>query len=214
MWIWVNWFTFFFFEYKEKIWNFQHEKLQCITDNFQYERQQICISYKTMIHSDFWLCQCLISLLDNASSILLWPGHKITWNFWNNPLETAHKLGEKLLIIYDWVCQWVVQFSLSRPLCLPMSNTITWKFEITYMYMLLKSKRHSLRCHDFLVHAYLLRMCNVVDFRVMRRLCHREWNWQRNWQSVNQHSWDPWQWTTWSRRMTSGFNSVLDTEYK
>ena len=68
---------------------------------------------------------------------------------------------------------------------------------------LLKSKRHSLRCHDFLVHAYLLRMCtNVVDFRVMRRLCRREWNWQRNWQSVNQHSWDPWQWTTWSRRVT------------
>ena len=77
-------------------------------------------------------------------------------------------------------------------------------------YTLLKSKRHSLRCHDFLVHAYLLRMCtNVVDFRVMRRLCRREWNWQRNWQSVNQHSWDPWQWTRWSRRVTSDFNSVL-----
>ena len=42
---------------------------------------------------------------------------------------------------------------------------------------LLKPKRHSLRCHDFLVHAYLLRMCtNVVDFRVMRRLRRREWN--------------------------------------
>ena len=78
-----------------------------------------------------------------------------------------------------------------------------------YAITLLKSKRHSLRCHDFLVHAYLLRMCtNVVDFRVMRRLCHREWNWQRNWQSVNQHSWDPWQWTMWSRRVTSDFNSV------
>ena len=37
---------------------------------------------------------------------------------------------------------------------------------------LLKFKRHSLRCHDFLVHAYLPRMCtNVVDFRVLRRLC-------------------------------------------
>ena len=34
----------------------------------------------------------------------------------------------------------------------------------------------------------------------------------RNWQSVNQHSWDPWQWTMWSRRggrVTSVFNSVL-----
>ena len=76
--------------------------------------------------------------------------------------------------------------------------------------MLWKSKRHSLRCHDFLVHAYLLHMCtNVVDFRVMWRLCRHEWNWQRNWQSVNQHSWDPWQWTMWSRCVTSDFNSVL-----
>ena len=45
---------------------------------------------------------------------------------------------------------------------------------------------------------------NVVDFRVMRRLCRREWNWQ----SVNQHSWDPRQRTTWSRRVTSDFNSL------
>ena len=38
----------------------------------------------------------------------------------------------------------------------------------------------------FVIHALLLRMnSNVVDFRVMRRLCHREWNWQWNWQSVN-----------------------------
>ena len=82
--------------------------------------------------------------------------------------------------------------------------------EAQWRNMLLKSKRHSLRCHDFLVHGYLLRMStNVVDFRFMRRLCRREWNWQRNWQSVNQHSWDPWQWTTWSRRVTSDFNSVL-----
>ena len=51
---------------------------------------------------------------------------------------------------------------------------------------LLKPKRHSLRSHGFVVHALLLRMNNnVVDFRVMRRLCHREWNWQGNWQSVN-----------------------------
>ena len=42
-------------------------------------------------------------------------------------------------------------------------------------YTLLKPKRHSLRCHDFVVQALLLRMhTNVVDFRVMRRLCHRE----------------------------------------
>ena len=45
--------------------------------------------------------------------------------------------------------------------------------------MLLTPKRHSLRCHSFVVHAFLRRMhTNVVDFRVMRRLCHREWNWQ------------------------------------
>ena len=49
-----------------------------------------------------------------------------------------------------------------------------------------KPKRHSLRCHGFVVCELLLRMhMNVVDFRVMRRLCHREWNWQWNWQSVN-----------------------------
>ena len=79
------------------------------------------------------------------------------------------------------------------------------------MYTLLKPKRHLLRCHGFVVHALLLRMhTNVVDFRVMRRLCRREWNWQ----SVNQHSWDPRQRTTWSRRVTSDFNSVLHTMYK
>ena len=33
--------------------------------------------------------------------------------------------------------------------------------------------------------------------------------WQGNWQSVNQHSWDPRQRTTWSRRVTSDFNSVF-----
>ena len=56
----------------------------------------------------------------------------------------------------------------------------------------------------------ILRMhLNVVDFRVMRRLCHREWNWLWNWRCVNQHSWDPWQRTTWSRRVTSDFNIVL-----
>ena len=43
----------------------------------------------------------------------------------------------------------------------------------------------------------------------MRRLCHREWNWQLHWISVNQHSWNPRQRTTWSRRVTSDFNSVL-----
>ena len=53
-------------------------------------------------------------------------------------------------------------------------------------YTLLKPKRHSLCCHGFVVHALLLRMhTNVVDFRVMRRLCHREWNWQWNWRCVN-----------------------------
>ena len=56
----------------------------------------------------------------------------------------------------------------------------------------------------------ILRMCtNVVYFRVMRTLCRREWNWLWNWRCVNQHSWDPWQRTTWSWRVTSDFNSVL-----
>ena len=67
----------------------------------------------------------------------------------------------------------------------------TWLLPIHSIWLchsntLLKPKRHSLRCHGFVVHALLLRMhTNVVDFRVMRRLCHREWNWQWNWQSVN-----------------------------
>ena len=79
-----------------------------------------------------------------------------------------------------------------------------------YNYTLLKPKRHSLRCHDFMVHAFLLRMCtNVVYLRVMRRLCRREWNWLWNWRCVNQHSWDLWQRTTWSQRVTSDFNSVF-----
>ena len=53
-------------------------------------------------------------------------------------------------------------------------------------YMLLKPKRHSLRCHGFMVHALLLRMrTNVVYFRVLQRLCRREWNWL----CVSQHPW-------------------------
>ena len=55
---------------------------------------------------------------------------------------------------------------------------------------LLKPKRHSLRCHGFMVHALLLRMhTNVVYFRVMRRLCRLEWNWLWNWLCVNLHPW-------------------------
>ena len=78
---------------------------------------------------------------------------------------------------------------------------------------LLKPKRHSLCCHDFMVHALLLRMhTNVVYFRVMRRLCRHKWNWLWNWRCVNQHSWDPWQRTTWSWCVTSDFNSVLSLE--
>ena len=41
----------------------------------------------------------------------------------------------------------------------------------------------------------------------MRKLCRREWNWL----CVNQHSWDPWQRTPWSQRVTSDFNSVFLT---
>ena len=75
---------------------------------------------------------------------------------------------------------------------------------------LLKSKRHSLHCHDFpgsRIPTALVHQC--CRFQSLCEDCRREWNWQRNWQSVNQHSWDPWQWTTWSRRVTSDFNSVL-----
>ena len=76
-------------------------------------------------------------------------------------------------------------------------------------YTLLKPKRHYLRCHDFVVHTLLLRMNNnVVDFRVMRRLCHRQWNWQAKLTKREPHSWDPRQQTTWSRLVTSDFNSV------
>ena len=50
--------------------------------------------------------------------------------------------------------------------------------------------------------------CNVVDFRVMRRLCHREWNLQTKLTKREPHSWDPQQRTTWSRLVTSDFNSV------
>ena len=122
------------------------------------------------------------------------------------PLVISHILAEfhpersTYTTLHITSLKWIIQ------IC---SNFYYWVCKIAF-YTLLKSKRHSLRCHDFLVHTYLLRMCtNVVDFRVMWRLCRREWNWQRNWQSVNQHSWDPWQWTTWSRRVTSDFNSVF-----
>ena len=38
---------------------------------------------------------------------------------------------------------------------------------LNHLNTLFKSKRHSFRCHDFLVHAYLLSMCtNVVDFNI------------------------------------------------
>ena len=58
---------------------------------------------------------------------------------------------------------------------------------------LLKPKRHKLRCHDFLVHAYLLRTCtNVVDFRVMRTLMPSRMKFTKR----EPHSWDPRQQTT------------------
>ena len=66
------------------------------------------------------------------------------------------------------------------------------------------------RCHGFVVHTLLLRMNkNVVDFRVMRRLCHRQLNWQAKLTKREPHAWDPRQRTTWSRLVTSDFNSVF-----
>ena len=68
-------------------------------------------------------------------------------------------------------------------------------FSLNYFNMLLKPKRHSPRCHGFVVHTLILRMhTNVVYFRVMRRLYRRKWNWLWNWWCVNKHSWAPWQW--------------------
>ena len=50
---------------------------------------------------------------------------------------------------------------------------------------------------------------NVVDFRVMRTLCDRLWNLQAKLTLREPHSWDPRQRTTWSRVVTSDYNSVL-----
>ena len=70
------------------------------------------------------------------------------------------------------------------------NNTINKSIKPPEHNTLLKPKRHSLRCHGFMVHALLLRMhTNVVYFRVMRRLCRREWNWPWNWRCVNLHPW-------------------------
>ena len=70
---------------------------------------------------------------------------------------------------------------------------------------LLKSKGYSLRCHGFVVHTFLLRMNNnVVDFRVMRSLMPSRMKFTKR----EPHSWDPRQRTTWSRVVTSDFNSV------
>ena len=82
------------------------------------------------------------------------------------------------------------------------------KSQIKSCNTLLKPKRHQLRCHGFVVRTLLLRMNkNVVDFRVMRRLCHRLWNLQAKLTKREPHSWDP-QRTTWSRLVTFDFNSV------
>ena len=48
-----------------------------------------------------------------------------------------------------------------------------------------KSKRHC-SVVSFLVHAYLC-ACSMLFLRRVPS------HWKRNWQSVNQHSWDPWQ---------------------
>ena len=46
----------------------------------------------------------------------------------------------------------------------------------------------------------------------MRKLCHRQWNWQAKLTKCEPHSWDPRQRTTWSRLVTSDFNSVYENE--
>ena len=145
-----------------------------------------------------WNIKCLIQQLVSCA--------------WHNGVSTGQCSWH--IVINALPCAWhKVVKPMRTPTCYRSALTIclprAQRYTVDSRYTLLKPKRHSLRCHGFVVHALLLRMhTNVVDFRVMRRLCHRKWNWQRNWQSVNQHSWDPWQWTTWSRRVTSDFNIV------
>ena len=88
-----------------------------------------------------------------------------------------------MLIIMD--LQKALSLYVSQVFICSQMECIQWTLVImstditSFHYTLLKPKRHELRCHGFVVHVLLLRMhTNVVDFRVMRRLCHREWNWQ------------------------------------
>ena len=112
-------------------------------------------------------------------------------------------------LIYITSRRWLSRVCMDAWLLLVYSLCIDLYELCSLSYTLLKPKRHSLRCHGFVVHALLLRMhTNVVDFRVMRRLPSRM-KLTMNWRCVNQHSWDPWQRTTWSRRVTSDFNSVF-----
>ena len=114
------------------------------------------------------------------------------------PISHAHlpyrNPPKQNMLNFKYFCIFTAFFFLH---CLQFLTPCTLPWSNKYKYgtnTLLKPKRHSLRCHDFMVHALPLRMCtNVVDFRVMRRLCRREWNWLWNWRCVNQHSWDPWQ---------------------
>ena len=91
-------------------------------------------------------------------------------------------------------CLWTMACPSNPPFAQNLPTSLVPRLDPQPDYTLLKPKRHSLRCHDFMVHALLLRMhTNVVYFRAMRRPCRREWNWLWNWQCVNQQSWDPWQ---------------------
>ena len=77
--------------------------------------------------------------------------------------------------------------------------------------MLLKPKRHELRCHGFLVHAFLLRMNNnVVDFSYANSHAIAYEIDKRNLQSVNHipgiHDHGP--------RVTFDFNSVYQWSYR
>ena len=141
-------------------------------------------SHRNLRYGSLWSSLAL-RMLGHGSS----PDSTIFLTSWDNVKATIVLVD--LLKIFLIFRKWTIP---SESTIKPTSNT------------LLKPKRHSLRCHGFVVHALLLCMhTNVVDFRVMQRLCRCEWNWK----SVNQHSWDPRQRTTWSRRVTSDFNSVL-----
>ena len=83
--------------------------------------------------------------------------------------EDFNPLGTKRVFYLLKLCRAVVPFCFSVLQQEGLSLCTSTLWTATCSYTLLKPKRHSLRCHGFVVHALLLRMhTNVVDFRVTR----------------------------------------------